>query len=294
MTLILIFALLFTPAFAHAAGMPGARPRGGAQAEPYKQPAAYNAYKQIADELLKNCDSADKAIAVAGFSYSDGHDSGDNNIVSERLTTELVKVRKIKVIERNEIDKVFAELKLQRTGSIDTDSAKTIGKMLGADWVVLGTLTELPDKQIELNARLVGVESGEIINAASTRVTKDWVEQKPRAEVKAAAAEKTAKEEGTDVRAAGPLKNDDEIFATAVFLARECSNSLYYEGDGSFKSWPAAHPRGDGGRGSYIKEEAGCDFVGVINNVIRYRHPELKQIWQNYKKENGLLAPGDH
>ena len=140
-------------------------------------PKKADSYQTIASELLKNCEGLDKKIAVAGFSYSDGRDSRDGGVVADRMTTELVKAKKFKVIERKEIEKVFEELKVQRSGAIDSDSAKEIGKMLGADWIVVGTLTELPNRQLELNARLVGVESGEILNAAGYRIVKDWVDQ---------------------------------------------------------------------------------------------------------------------
>ena len=159
---IIALILLVAPVFA------------GAQAQPEKKPSVY---QTIAAELLKDCTGVNKAVAVAGFSYSDGRDSRDGGVVAERITTELVKAKKFKVIERKEIEKVFEELKLQRSGAINPDSAKDIGKMLGADWMVVGTLTELPDKQLELNARLVGVESGEIINAANSHIKKDWLDQ---------------------------------------------------------------------------------------------------------------------
>jgi len=135
MNKIITFLLVVMPVFA------------AAQAVPEKKT---DVYRTIADELLKNCEGADKKIAVAGFSYSDGRDSRDGGVVAERITTTLVKAKKFKVIERKEIEKVFEELKLQRSGAINPDSAKEIGKLLGADWVVVGTLTELPDKQLVL------------------------------------------------------------------------------------------------------------------------------------------------
>ena len=160
MNRIIVLILLISPVFVWA-----------------KDASQPNVYKTITSELLKDCTGEDKAVAVAGFSYSDGRDSHDGGVVAERITTELVKAKKFKVIERKEIEKVFEELKLHRSGAIDSDSAKEIGKMLGADWVVIGTLTELPDKQLELNARIAGVESGEIINAANTPIKKDWLDQ---------------------------------------------------------------------------------------------------------------------
>lgn len=136
-----------------------------------------NPYIALAIELLKDCEGKDKVIAVTRLSYSDGRDSRDGEVVTERITTELVRLKKLRVIERKEIGNVLNELKLQRSGSINYDSAKEIGRMLGADWVVVGTLTELADKELELNTRLVGVESGEIITAASAHVERDWLDQ---------------------------------------------------------------------------------------------------------------------
>lgn len=131
-------------------------------------------YRDLVRELVKNAAGADKKIGVANFTYPDGRVSGDGDVVSGRITTELVRLKKFKVTERKEIEKVFAELKLQSSGAIGADSIKDIGKTLGADWLILGTLTELPGRRIEVNARLVGVESGEIISACAVKVKKDW------------------------------------------------------------------------------------------------------------------------
>jgi len=160
-----LLLMLLLPACAAAVGNP--------------KPAGYKggAYKALLGELLENCTGVDKKIAVANFAYLDEKLSGDGGIVSERLTTELVRLKKFKVTERAEIEKVLSELKLQGSGAMDADSVKSAGKMLGADWMIVGTLTELPGRQIEVNARLVGVESGEIINACSARIKKDWREK---------------------------------------------------------------------------------------------------------------------
>ncbi len=162
----LIALLLFSvPAFA------------GVKEDPKLKP-----YKTLAGELLENCEGSEKKIAVATFNYLDGRQSDDGYVISERITTELVRLRKFRVTERKEIEKVLTELKLQRSGAIGDDSVKSIGKMLGADWMALGTLAELSGRQIEINARLVGVESGEIINAYSVKVKKDW-RDKPKEDI---------------------------------------------------------------------------------------------------------------
>lgn len=136
-------------------------------------------YKKIAKELLKGKEKEgkNKSIAVVDFTYSDGHPSWDGDIIADRLTTEIVRMKGFKIIERKDIEKVLKELKFQRSGLVDINSIKETGKMRGADWLVVGKLTKLSDDQIEINARVVVVESCEVISAASGVVKKDWVEE---------------------------------------------------------------------------------------------------------------------
>lgn len=132
-------------------------------------------YGSLVASLLRAYKGGANTIAVAGFSYADGHESTDGRIIAERFTTELINRSQLKVVERKEIEKVLTELKLQNTGAIDPESAKNIGHMLGADLLVIGGIVELPDKVLELNIRLASVESGAAVAAVNGRVLKDWV-----------------------------------------------------------------------------------------------------------------------
>lgn len=134
-------------------------------------------YKRIVSELCVTMEKSTSSIAVVGFSYSDGRDSKDGVVVAERVSTELIRLNKYPIVERQELEKVLKELNLQRTGLIDPSSSKDIGKMLGASSVVLGTLTELPENSIELHVRIVEVETGKVLNATSGVIKKDWLEQ---------------------------------------------------------------------------------------------------------------------
>ncbi len=139
--------------------------------------SANDDYKQIVSALCSTIDKSTNSVAVVGFSYSDGRDSKDGVVVAERISTELIRINKSPVVERQELEKVIKELKLHRTGLIDPSSSKDIGKMLGASTVVLGTLTELPENNIELHVRMVEVESGKVLRATSGVIKKDWLEQ---------------------------------------------------------------------------------------------------------------------
>jgi len=133
-----------------------------------------DAYGPLVGALLKDYKGEGRTIAVTGFTRPDGRATADGSIVAERVTTELIRQKRLTVVERKAIEKVLSELKLQLSG-IDADSTRKLGKMLGADLLVVGTITELPGDRLELNMRLASVESGEAINAASGQVTRDWL-----------------------------------------------------------------------------------------------------------------------
>lgn len=218
MTKIIMFIILLIPHSAYAVG--------------------YTDYRALAHDLLKDCEDMNKRIAVADLSYSDGRDSRDGGVVAERITTELVKAKKVKIIERKEIKKVFEELKLQHSGAIDSDSIKGIGKMLGADLMVVGTLTELPNKQLELNARLVGIESGEILSAASGRIKKDWLgqyrkllEDQDKALEKNSRDAKTLHERGKTYTDLGKYDSAIEDFSKEIAI--DPQNTVAYTARGS-------------------------------------------------------------
>ena len=132
-------------------------------------------YGPLVGGLLQGYQGGGKTIAVTGFSYADGRVSLDGEVVAARFTTELIKLKKLTVVERKEIQKMLGELKLQNAGAINPESAKKLGKMLGADLLVVGTMAELPGNILELNVRLAGVESGAAIGAVSGQVKKDWL-----------------------------------------------------------------------------------------------------------------------
>ena len=113
-------------------------------------------------------------VAVLPFSYTDKHASDDGTVISERLLTRIINRRDLQVIERNLLEKVLAELKLQRSGAIDESSIKGIGKILGVEAIVTGTLTRRKDGRIEINARLIKTETAAVIAAAAEPVVPDW------------------------------------------------------------------------------------------------------------------------
>ncbi|MEF3281061.1 MAG: CsgG/HfaB family protein [Elusimicrobiota bacterium] len=116
-----------------------------------------------------------KRIAVVPFSYADSTSSiKDGTVISERLSMELIKLKN-EVIERNALEKVLKELKLENSGIVDPQKAVELGKILGVDFLITGTLVRAKDNKIEVNARIVEVETARAVKAFQIYVIKDWL-----------------------------------------------------------------------------------------------------------------------
>ncbi len=74
----------------------------------------------------------------------------------------------LKVVERDKIDFILRELELAEAGKIDPATAARVGKMLGAQLMVFGSITQLDKKNARMVARVVKVETSEIILSADT------------------------------------------------------------------------------------------------------------------------------
>lgn len=135
-------------------------------------------YSQLARELTEAGTAVQgKKIAIIPFSYADGRTGAtkDGSVISERLTIKMINMHKFEIIERSVLDKVMNELKLQNSGMIDASSAQQLGKVLGVEAIVTGTIVETSKGQIEVNARMIKTETAQAIGASQVTVEKNWI-----------------------------------------------------------------------------------------------------------------------
>jgi TolB-like protein len=141
--------------------------------------AAWEGYKFLARELAQAAESRSKRrVVVMGFYSETGAKSRASAIVTERLTSEIAANPRMEVIERNRLDEVLREQNLTARGVVDPATARRIGNILGADAVVTGSVIELTDQKVEVNARLVDTQDARIIKAVTKTVEKDWEDKK--------------------------------------------------------------------------------------------------------------------
>lgn len=98
-------------------------------------------------------------------------------IVAEWFITALVKEGRFDVIERTHIQKIIAEQKLGMSGLVEESSAASVGKVLGVKTIITGSVMSLPEG-LEVNARIIDVETGSIIAAENvSSPTSDGLQQ---------------------------------------------------------------------------------------------------------------------
>jgi curli biogenesis system outer membrane secretion channel CsgG len=135
-------------------------------------------------------------IAVLDFDYSSVSDprwlsffSGGSKGVSDILVNKLVQGGNYKVIERSKLDAVLKEQDLGASGRVDASTAAQIGRILGVDAVIVGSITQFDlqqrqsgggglfgiavgastkdtDAYVKLNVRMVNTTTAEIMAVA--------------------------------------------------------------------------------------------------------------------------------
>jgi len=104
--------------------------------------------------------SADKqTIAVLDFE-SVGAEEHLGKAVAEIMRTELIGTNHFRVVERAQINKALSEQQLQMSGVIDDKSAVEIGKLIGADSIIIGSVVKI-GTSYTINSRMIDVRTGE-------------------------------------------------------------------------------------------------------------------------------------
>jgi TolB-like protein len=108
-------------------------------------------------------------IAVLNFASSS---PAFSEYVIEELTGELVTGRKLTIVDRSSLSLIREELNLQLSGDVSDESAQAIGKMLGAQSIVSGNLTNMGTFQ-RFRVRVISVETAAILTQVSFNLQND-------------------------------------------------------------------------------------------------------------------------
>lgn len=102
------------------------------------------------------------------FTITVTHPKGDNPMLSQwfarELESELVTKAAFSVVERENLEEILAEHKLVLSDIFDEEKRPEIGKLIGADALVIAEIHPNPDKtNYVLRGRLVALDTGQIL-----------------------------------------------------------------------------------------------------------------------------------
>jgi TolB-like protein len=98
-------------------------------------------------------------VAVMDFE-SVGSEEHLGKAVAEIMRTDLISTGEFRVLERSQLEKALSEQKLQKSGLIDDKSVVELGKLLGANFIIIGSVVKM-GTAYTINARMIDMKTGE-------------------------------------------------------------------------------------------------------------------------------------
>jgi len=141
------------------------------------QPAlgASNVYKTMADDIAKfSKTNKVKSIAVLAFTRKARTSREESEYVSERLLTCLAASGKVKLLERNQLDKVLQEQRLGLAGvTKNEDVEKKDGAISSADVIIIGVVFGTAD-HLKIIAKMIDSETGTVLHVIEAQTEREW------------------------------------------------------------------------------------------------------------------------
>ena len=194
---------------------------------------------ELSGDLLKNTDKSKKISMAFVALTSDAQNKLVENYVTDALTQSIFETGNVRIIERANLEKILSEQKFQAGGLVDDNSAKAIGKIAGVDYVCYGDMKDI-GKEITVNARIVDVESGEVLSISRTTVDKDKYLRDYAVAQKKAEQEKIAKVKAEQKAAAERIskakwevtknRNEFDEYTTYTFICRTTTGQFLFVG----------------------------------------------------------------
>ena len=84
--------------------------------------------------------------------------------LAQMIISDLQGPTQYSIVERERLEDILKELALNQSNKIDPSSAARAGKLLGAEWLVVGSFFEMMGT-FRIDARLIKTETGEVLHA---------------------------------------------------------------------------------------------------------------------------------
>lgn len=121
----------------------------------------------ISDEIIKAFKGNEENITVAvlDFINIDGKQSILGRYLAEQTINYLFQKSSLNIVERTQINRIINEQNMGTSGFVSDESAVKIGQILGANTVVIGTITKIGSTRISVNVKMVSTETSTLLSS---------------------------------------------------------------------------------------------------------------------------------
>jgi hypothetical protein len=124
----------------------------------------------IVSELTKKLQKGD-IVALSDLQDLDGRVTYFGRYLSNKVGTELANNKGISVVERSDYEKILQEEKLQQSGLFDNGTIMEMGKLVGANTIIFGTVSEL-QKSMDVSLKIMNVKRGVVVGGVNRTIVK--------------------------------------------------------------------------------------------------------------------------
>lgn len=130
-----------------------------------------NAKRAIAQEQsLSTTNGPRTTVAVMPFAFT-GSDTSLRPLergMAELIVTDLSRSTALKVVERTQLQALLDEIQLQQTAGVAAGTGVRVGKILQAGSLVGGSISQLPNEQLNTSATVTSVETRQAVGSGFT------------------------------------------------------------------------------------------------------------------------------
>lgn len=131
-------------------------------------------YEFLQEKNMLVCDRDTKDLKTIAIMPFDNFSTGEyqeklgglGKGLADFFAFDFGKISSFTVVERDKIEFIMKEIELQKSGAVDKAAAVQVGKILGAKYMVFGSITQLDYNNARMVVRVVSVETSEIIGQA--------------------------------------------------------------------------------------------------------------------------------
>ncbi|MDD3731129.1 MAG: CsgG/HfaB family protein [candidate division Zixibacteria bacterium] len=120
-----------------------------------------------------------QTVAIMEFdNYSVGKYQEELGFITKGLAdffeSDFAKISSLRVVERDKIDFILKEIEMAKEGKVDASTAVKVGKILGAQLMVFGSIVQIDKNNTKMLCKVVKVETSEILTSVEREGKPDY------------------------------------------------------------------------------------------------------------------------